>query len=372
MRTLTLGLTLHSIATAVRAASGYVIDFATLTASQLQSRFGWVRTGAGTMIDSGGTVRYGAHNLLPINSSDFSAFTQDGVSVSVNAAQAPDGSTTADTITGVSGNRRIFTVRNVFTIGSVSAISIHVKKRIGSVIRFDLVNQADSNASFDFDTGLATVLSPFSSISVTALPDGWYRLGFTFTASNAGSCLGPKLLNTGDSYDAWGYQLNLGALTDYVPTTTAPIFLTRAQDYTFGVPGLLLEGARTNRLAYTEDFSHATWVKSNVTVTANAAVAPDGATTADTLTATAANGTVLQTITPGAGSQNHSLYLKRLTGTGNVQLTADGSTWATVTINSSTWTRCDVTQTAPSGAIGVGIRLVTSGDAVYAWGAQHE
>ena len=45
-----------------------------------------------------------------------------------------------------------------------------------------------------------------------------------------------------------------------------------------------------NLLTYSEDFSNAAWIKSAATVTANAAVAPDGATTADKLVATAASG----------------------------------------------------------------------------------
>jgi hypothetical protein len=41
--------------------------------------------------------------------------------------------------------------------------------------------------------------------------------------------------------------------------------------------------ARYNLLTYTEQFDHAIWTKNNVTVTANTVVAPNGATTADSL-----------------------------------------------------------------------------------------
>jgi hypothetical protein len=47
--------------------------------------------------------------------------------------------------------------------------------------------------------------------------------------------------------------------------------------------------ARYNLLTYSEQFDNAAWTKSNVTVTANAVVAPDGTTTADALFETAAN-----------------------------------------------------------------------------------
>jgi hypothetical protein len=45
--------------------------------------------------------------------------------------------------------------------------------------------------------------------------------------------------------------------------------------------------ARVNLLTYTEQFDNAAWTKGNVTVSANAATAPDGTATADSLTPTA-------------------------------------------------------------------------------------
>jgi hypothetical protein len=47
--------------------------------------------------------------------------------------------------------------------------------------------------------------------------------------------------------------------------------------------------ARYNLLTFSEQFDNAAWTKSNVTVTANAVVAPDGTTTADKLVETAVN-----------------------------------------------------------------------------------
>lgn len=50
-----------------------------------------------------------------------------------------------------------------------------------------------------------------------------------------------------------------------------------------GIPTrtLLLEGARTNSAQRSEDLSHAYWTKSQATISPNAALAPDGAMTAD-------------------------------------------------------------------------------------------
>ena len=53
---------------------------------------------------------------------------------------------------------------------------------------------------------------------------------------------------------------------------------------TLAAKGLLIEAQRTNLLSYSQDFDNAAWTKSNVTVTADSTVAPDGTTTGDTVT----------------------------------------------------------------------------------------
>jgi hypothetical protein len=57
---------------------------------------------------------------------------------------------------------------------------------------------------------------------------------------------------------------------------------------TLAAKGLLIEEQRTNLLTYSEQFNNAAWVKSGVTVTADAIASPDGTVDADTLSATAA------------------------------------------------------------------------------------
>lgn len=51
----------------------------------------------------------------------------------------------------------------------------------------------------------------------------------------------------------------------------------------FEANGLLVEGASTNLLTYSEQFENADWTKINATITANAVTAPDGTLTADKL-----------------------------------------------------------------------------------------
>ena len=53
--------------------------------------------------------------------------------------------------------------------------------------------------------------------------------------------------------------------------------------------GLLIEESRTNLITYSEEFSNTSWIKSNITITSNAIVAPDGALTGDRLDFSATN-----------------------------------------------------------------------------------
>lgn len=100
-------------------------------------------------------------------------------------------------------------------------------------------------------------------------------------------------------------------------------------------------------------------------------VAPDGTSTASTLVAAAANATYLQTVTANAADYTFSVFLRRVTGTGDVQIQAGSGTYVTQTIT-STWARYTVTQTLAAGSRTAGIRIVTSGDQVEVWGAQLE
>ena len=77
-----------------------------------------------------------------------------------------------------------------------------------------------------------------------------------------------------------------------------------------------MEPAATNRCDYSEALDNAAWAKSNCTITANSIASPAGATTADTLTATAANATCLDSITLASSTVRFFIYLKRKTGTG--------------------------------------------------------
>ena len=157
-------------------------------------------------------------------------------------------------------------------------------------------------------------------------------------------------------------------MTSITGIATSFIDFTRASNATVTDSDGLVKWAPHNLLLNSESFDAASWAKSSVTPTANSIAAPNGTTTADTLAASGANGTTLQTFTAEAISYTFAVWLKRKTGTGNIQIAADSGTYTTVTITSD-WALYTVTQTPTAGSKTAGIRIVTSADEVYAWGA---
>jgi hypothetical protein len=134
--------------------------------------------------------------------------------------------------------------------------------------------------------------------------------------------------------------------------------------------GALIEGQRTN-LCLQSAALGTTWSPTGITVGDNDAASPDGGTNAELLTASAGNGTLIQDLgVIASAAKVFSIYLKRKTGTGNIDLTLNGGTgWTTVAVTAS-WARYQITATLADPD--VGIRVVTSGDAVWAWGGQVE
>ena len=126
-----------------------------------------------------------------------------------------------------------------------------------------------------------------------------------------------------------------------------------------------------NQLLYSAAFDNAVWSATSVTLN-DGQTDPNAGTDAYRATATANNATLLQTIALKDGDLNRtfSIYIKRITGTGDISLTADGTTYEVVTITGA-WVRYDI-QAVASGSIAVGIKLAVSADAVDIAFAQYE
>lgn len=127
--------------------------------------------------------------------------------------------------------------------------------------------------------------------------------------------------------------------------------------------GLLLEPQRINRALWSRDMTNAVWVKTNMTAAKDQTGMDGIANSASSLTATGANATCLQAITAASAVTIMSCAIKRLVGSGTIEMTTDnGATWLTVTPTSE-WTYVSITRQTMANPT-CGIRIATSGDSV--------
>jgi hypothetical protein len=307
--------------------------------------------------DWAGTEVVANKNLAP-NTEAFNAWTNNGnaVTVTANGDTAPDGTQTADLLSqsAVSGAGRWISPINLTSIRATTVtLSVWLRKVSG-------VNSQPTISLSNINTGNSS-----SALSVTGT---WTRFSFTTTTSSSGdSRMGLQIdwSSSGAANDnvfaAWGFQVELGdTATDYQPiaqpTTNTPLRPAPTCN------GLLIEEARTNRLLWCRDATQTQWVKTDITAAKDQTGIDGVANAASSLTATADGGTCIQTITLASGSRTGSVYLKRLTGTGAVQESLDGSTWSTVDLSTDEWRRIVLSGTVTNPV--VGIRLAVSGDAV--------
>ena len=144
-------------------------------------------------------------------------------------------------------------------------------------------------------------------------------------------------------------------------------------NYDGSCPSILVEPLRTNLVLNSEMFADAYWSKTNsATITANVDVSPAGTLTADRLTAGASLSQIQSVVAVVSGSvYTVSVWIKRITGTGQVYLRSIENINTPITITND-WVRYSLTTTATSINGRIGVALQTSGDVVSIWGAQLE
>ena len=180
---------------------------------------------------------------------------------------------------------------------------------------------------------------------------------FTFVRALAGTYINSAgLVATGTA--------NTARFT-YDPTTLLPL-------------GLLNEGSAQNLLNFSETFAttggaNNNWANVSLTRTSTNNTSPRNDATALRLTATATNATIISTASLSAGNVLHTLsvWMRRVTGTGNIQFTLNnGTTWTTQAIT-TLWVRYTF-PAVQSSAKRVGFRVTTNNDAIEIWGVQLE
>jgi hypothetical protein len=320
-----------------------LLDFANVGA--LDPRITFTRASTGTYYD-GVTTAKAEQNLL-LQSQDFTtSWTTEDATITANTEVAPDGTTTADTITENTANtdHRVKSGAISFVSGQSYVISVFAKNGDADFIQMVLPSTAFSGkyANFDIDTGVVGSFDA-TTATITLVGNGWYRLVVTATATSTttvdfsiglanSSSLARLAAYTGTSRFAylWGAQVEQrSSVTAYTATTTQPItnYIPVLQTAAANVArfdhtpttgealGLLVEEQRTNLLTYSANLSNAAWTSNRGSITSTSGnIAPDGTQTANVFTENTASGAhyVFQNFSASVGQTfTLSCYFKK-------------------------------------------------------------
>jgi hypothetical protein len=303
---------------------------------KLDPRITFARASAARYYD-GKTVAKAEENLVTQSQT---AIAPAGATVTNNTAVAPNGTTTAATLTEDTSTGTHSCGSNAVNLAALPHTFSFFAKPNGRswvVLRY----QGISKAFFDVTTGAIGTLGAGVTASIEASAGGWYRCIATFTPSTGASNIFFRTATadnvdsyTGDGVSGlflWGFQIEArSTATAYTPTTTQPItnyiptLLTATDNVarfdhnpvTGESLGLLIEESRTNTVLQSEAFA-TTWDAGtgNPIVSVNTAIAPDGTLTADKLIEGTTNGgqNILQTNVsfPSVGQYAYSVYVKK-------------------------------------------------------------
>lgn len=366
-----------------------------LNSSSLDQRVTFSRGTNAMLTDSTGTLTYAPSNHI-LNSESFtntSTWPRTTSNVTSNATVAPDGTTTADKLLadGTAGALHYIATSISGQSGVNYTYSLYVKaaelSQVSILIPAALVG-ATTQVTFDTATNPASVIGTVGSplwSNITAVGNGWYRIAMAVAATaTASGGVQIKLAKNGsnlfdgnsvDGLYIWGAQF--GAMTyETAPrtynSTTPKNLLGRTEEFDNAAWSKANSYVQTNLQTYSEQFDVlASWTLSNInTPTANAAIAPNGTLTADTVVPNATstiNHIMSSTVTVTIGTQyTYSmyakaagydyLYLRGLGFGGNGGAVFNVSTgemvnknaWSTASISAvgNGWYRCVVTGTA--------------------------
>lgn len=201
--------------------------------------------------------------------------------VTADQAVAPDGTTTADLVTQVTGTQGGAIYKNSYsplTNGAVYTYSAHAKYVTGSDIKFLLMQDYNMTGGgvmnktfFNIETGAIGTSDSDHTVTTTNVGNGWFRFTITVTSGSTGGNFafyrvnedGGGIATQNDTCLMWGLQLEIASVaTPYLPTTSAA--LAGLTNVTRGVNGTTAASA-----------------SSGDTVGTGKYIAPDGTATAD-------------------------------------------------------------------------------------------
>lgn len=260
---------------------------------------------------------------------------------SINSFFANGSSATPKLLPGPESGVLVWSPHNQF-LNSEAPVTQNVTLVVGATYTFGVVGSGSLVGSAGA-SGTATEGNPVTFVATTTT--GTFTKSGTLTRIqiNRGRLLTEYLATTA--------AIRVGLALDYDPVTQEPL-------------GLLTESAMTNIAQWSRDLTNAVWTKSNITAVKDQVGAEGSTNGASKITATSANGTCLQTQTLASSTRRMSAYVKRITGTGTVEMTTDnGATWTPITVPSGSYGRVFIPAQLVTNPV-FGFRIVTSGDAI--------
>lgn len=339
-------------------------EFNFLTTTTLSSLFTFSRPSLGMLFDSTGKYTWSPNNLL-LYSNTFTdaSWVKTNVSTPTGGQSDPLGGTNAWLLSPSAANPKVHQAITTPASGGNGLMAIWLRSATGS--SFSLVIGSDgAGVSPNPTTTTVTVTTAWQQFSV---PVSWVSssaANFSVGDGSTGWANGDNLYVFAATYSAVTYETSARSV-DQVQTTSSVYYGPRF-DYnptTLAPLGLLIEPSRTNVALWNRDLTNAVWVTTSCSAVKDQIGIDGVSNSASSLTASGANATCLQSVTLASSVRIMSAYVKRISGTGLIDMTTNnGVVWNNVTVTND-WTRVDIPLQTLANPI-FGFRVGTSGDAI--------
>jgi len=191
---------------------------------------------------------------------------------------------------------------------------------------------------FDLSNGVVGTVGANTTATIVNAGDGWWDCSVeavaTVTSANISAQIAASDNTTtaadGDTVlvrqvhahrsDLGGMVNNPDTTSSYVPTTTAPVYLSRRGHHIYNGSAWVNEGilheseARTNLVTYSNDFTTSSWTRQLVSIASNVSgvTAPDGSETVDKMIPYSSNNEhrVWDGVSSTAVGETYSVYAK--------------------------------------------------------------
>ena len=182
---------------------------------------------------------------ITINSENFtSGYVIGNLSVTANVASSPSGTTTANKLYPLSSGAFRWFYRNTGLNLTGYTMSIFAKADGKQFIWASTGSINDAN--FDLINGTITFVRAGYTAKIEAYPNGWYRCSMSCTSSPFAafgfSDIGTTNTVTASGTDGalfWGFQIEQGYTTSYIPTTTTAVTRVADKSTTTGLGSII-------------------------------------------------------------------------------------------------------------------------------------